>query len=151
MKWVAALQKTLDHYGSKAENMIGQHHWPKYGNAAVVAHLENYRDTIKFTHDQAVRLLNLGLAAQTSTAESNCAECICAECNCAESSNAASSNAESSCVDQSCPDQGLSVGAVVGVAIAALIVGLVGGVGGTTIVYRRKANACAAESTTDLG
>ncbi|KNC83116.1 hypothetical protein SARC_04614 [Sphaeroforma arctica JP610] len=53
IKWVAALQKTLDHYGSKVENMIGQHHWPKYGNAAVVEHLENYRDTIKFTHDQA--------------------------------------------------------------------------------------------------
>ncbi|KNC79620.1 hypothetical protein SARC_07992 [Sphaeroforma arctica JP610] len=64
MKWVAALQKTLDHYGTKVENMIGQHHWPKYGNAAVVEHLENYRDTIKFTHDQAVRLLNLGLGME---------------------------------------------------------------------------------------
>ncbi|KNC86990.1 hypothetical protein SARC_00883 [Sphaeroforma arctica JP610] len=64
---------------------------------------------------------------------------------------AQTSTAESSCVEQSCLDQGLSVGAVVGVAVAALIVGLVGGIGVNTIVYRRKNNACAAESTTDLG
>ncbi|KNC84067.1 hypothetical protein SARC_03695 [Sphaeroforma arctica JP610] len=61
------------------------------------------------------------------------------------------STPESSCVEQLSLDQGLSVGAFVGAAVAALVVGLAGGIGATTTVDRRKNNACAAESTTDLG
>eukprot|EP00121_Abeoforma_whisleri_P009183 Awhi_evm2s8438 len=60
MKWYHAIQSTINTYGSKVEYLIGQHHYPKFGNQAAVDHLSMTRDVIKYTHDQSVRLFNLG-------------------------------------------------------------------------------------------
>lgn len=55
------------HIGSFAERMDGtetyfaSHHWPIWGNAAVVDFLEKQRDTYKFIHDQSLRMANAGL------------------------------------------------------------------------------------------
>ncbi|KNC80741.1 hypothetical protein SARC_06911 [Sphaeroforma arctica JP610] len=64
MKWSTAIQETLQRYGDRVQVLIGQHHWPKFGNGAVVEHLTMTRDYIKFTHDQSVRLLNLGFGME---------------------------------------------------------------------------------------
>ncbi|KNC84264.1 hypothetical protein SARC_03512 [Sphaeroforma arctica JP610] len=64
MKWTTCIQQTIQRYGDRVQTMIGQHHWPKFGNENVVEHLTMTRDYIKFTHDQAVRLLNLGFGME---------------------------------------------------------------------------------------
>ncbi len=43
-----------------AEVLFSSHHWPTWGNAAVVEHLEKQRDVYKYIHDQTLRLANHG-------------------------------------------------------------------------------------------
>ena len=59
-KWVHYLDETLELCGDKAEVLFAPHHWPVWGNAALVDHIEKYRDTFKYLHDQALRLANQG-------------------------------------------------------------------------------------------
>lgn len=41
--------------------MIGQHHWPVWGNAKIIDYLEVQRDLYKFAHDQTLRMINQGM------------------------------------------------------------------------------------------
>jgi alkyl sulfatase BDS1-like metallo-beta-lactamase superfamily hydrolase len=63
-KWVEYLDETIDRWGDrgsgKAEVLFAPHHWPVWGAARVVEHLEKYRDTVKYIHDQTLRLANQG-------------------------------------------------------------------------------------------
>jgi alkyl sulfatase BDS1-like metallo-beta-lactamase superfamily hydrolase len=59
-KWVHYLDETLELWGDKAEVLFAPHHWPVWGNAALVDHIEKYRDTLQYLHDQALRLANQG-------------------------------------------------------------------------------------------
>jgi len=58
--WVGYLNETLDMWGDKAEVLFLVHHWPTWGNANVVDHIEKYRDTVKYIHDQVLHLANRG-------------------------------------------------------------------------------------------
>jgi alkyl sulfatase BDS1-like metallo-beta-lactamase superfamily hydrolase len=59
-KWVRYLNQTLDMWGGKAEVLFAPHHWPVWGNAEIVDHIEKYRDTFKYIHDQALHMANQG-------------------------------------------------------------------------------------------
>ena len=59
-EWVKVLDTLIAEYGSKADVMIGQHHWPTWGHQAITRHLRNQRDFYKFAHDQALHLANEG-------------------------------------------------------------------------------------------
>ncbi|MGD9648934.1 MAG: alkyl/aryl-sulfatase, partial [Pirellulales bacterium] len=59
-KWVHYLDETLELWGDKAEVLFAPHHWPVWGNAELVDHIEKYRDTFKYIHDQSLRLANQG-------------------------------------------------------------------------------------------
>jgi len=59
-KWVKYLNQTLDMWGDKAEILYAPHHWPIWGNAAIVEHIENYRDAFKYIHDRSLHLANNG-------------------------------------------------------------------------------------------
>jgi alkyl sulfatase BDS1-like metallo-beta-lactamase superfamily hydrolase len=59
-RWVKYLNQTLDMWGDKAEVLYAPHHWPTWGNAAIVEHIENYRDAFKFIHDRSMHLANNG-------------------------------------------------------------------------------------------
>lgn len=59
-KWVSHLNKTLDLWGAKAEVLFAPHNIPVWGNAEIVRHIENYRDTMRFIHDCTVNLMNKG-------------------------------------------------------------------------------------------
>lgn len=61
LDWSGYINEALHMWGDKAQVLIGQHHWPTWGNARVCAHLKIQRDVYKFIHDQTVRLMNLGL------------------------------------------------------------------------------------------
>ena len=59
-KWVKYLNQTLDMWGDQADLLYAPHHWPIWGNAAIVKHIENYRDAFKFIHDRSLHLANNG-------------------------------------------------------------------------------------------
>jgi alkyl sulfatase BDS1-like metallo-beta-lactamase superfamily hydrolase len=58
--WAKYLADALALFGSRAEVLIAQHHWPIWGEVRVREFLEKQHDLYKFIHDQSVRLLNLG-------------------------------------------------------------------------------------------
>ncbi len=64
MKWVGYLNETLDRWGGKAEVLFAPHHWPVWGEARVVEHTSKYRDTVKYIHDQTLRLANQGFTME---------------------------------------------------------------------------------------
>jgi alkyl sulfatase BDS1-like metallo-beta-lactamase superfamily hydrolase len=58
--WAKYIDSAIGMYGSKADILIGQHHWPIWGREAIVDHLEAQRDLYKHIHDQTLRLMNRG-------------------------------------------------------------------------------------------
>ncbi|HUP09165.1 MAG TPA: alkyl sulfatase dimerization domain-containing protein [Caldimonas sp.] len=59
--WSQYLDTTLARYGTRADVLFAQHHWPTWGNAAVQEFLADQRDMYRYVHDQTLRLLNKGL------------------------------------------------------------------------------------------
>jgi alkyl sulfatase BDS1-like metallo-beta-lactamase superfamily hydrolase len=64
LKWVEYLNQTIDRWGGSAEVLFAPHHWPLWGSARIVEHLEKYRDTVKYIHDQTLRLANQGFTME---------------------------------------------------------------------------------------
>jgi len=58
--WAKYIGEAIDLYGPGTEILIGQHHWPVWGRAAVVDYLEAQRDLYKHIHDQTLRYMNKG-------------------------------------------------------------------------------------------
>ena len=59
LRWSHYIQEAIDLFGD-SEILFSSHHWPTWGNAAVVDHLKKQRDVYKYIHDQTLRLANLG-------------------------------------------------------------------------------------------
>ena len=59
--WSGYINEALQMWGSDADVLLGQHHWPVWGNANVQTYLKQQRDLYKFLHDQTMRLINHGL------------------------------------------------------------------------------------------
>jgi alkyl sulfatase BDS1-like metallo-beta-lactamase superfamily hydrolase len=60
--WSKYIGEALERFGSDAEVLIAQHHWPVWGHDRVVGRLEEQRDLYKYLHDQTVRMMNQGMA-----------------------------------------------------------------------------------------
>ena len=58
--WAKYISDAIALYAPRAEILIGQHHWPVWGQAAVVDYLEAQRDLYKHIHDQTLRYMNKG-------------------------------------------------------------------------------------------
>jgi len=58
-KWSAYIDQAIDLFG-EADVYFGSHHWPMWGNDAIVGFLEKQRDTYKYIHDQTLRLASKG-------------------------------------------------------------------------------------------
>ncbi len=58
--WAKTLNDTIEMFGANTEAVLAQHHWPKWGQQAIVAYLEKQRDLYKYIHDQSLRLANQG-------------------------------------------------------------------------------------------
>src|SRR5262249_47792059 len=63
LAWSKYLNEALRLWGSKAEAMCGQHHWPVWGRERIDSMIREQRDLYKFAHDQTIRLMNHGLTA----------------------------------------------------------------------------------------
>lgn len=58
--WSSYINHCLVAYAPKADIVIAQHHWPTWGKERITEFLSKQRDVYKFTHDQTLRLANLG-------------------------------------------------------------------------------------------
>ena len=59
LQWSKYLQQALDNLGD-ADTYIAQHNQPIWGQARIREFIKVHRDIYKYTHDQTVRLMNLG-------------------------------------------------------------------------------------------
>ncbi|WP_370185378.1 alkyl/aryl-sulfatase [Rhodococcus wratislaviensis] len=59
--WSRYLNEAIDLFGHKSDVMFAPHHWPKWGNEKVVAHLAIHRDLYGYLHDQTLRMINKGM------------------------------------------------------------------------------------------
>lgn len=64
LKWSTYLNETIETWGDDVEVKFQSHHWPVWGQEAVVDYLKKQRDIYKFTHDQSVRLMNQGYTGE---------------------------------------------------------------------------------------
>lgn len=60
LDWSRYINEALDLWGDQAEILVGQHHWPIWGNGRLTTFLKQQRDLYKFVHDQTLRLANHG-------------------------------------------------------------------------------------------
>jgi alkyl sulfatase BDS1-like metallo-beta-lactamase superfamily hydrolase len=60
LAWSKYLNQALAQWGGEVEVLYNMHHWPVWGNDAVVEHLQLQRDLFRFMHDQTLNLANQG-------------------------------------------------------------------------------------------
>lgn len=58
--WSGYIDEAIQRFGAEADVVFASHHWPTWGNAAVIDYLKKQRDGYKFIHDQTLRLANAG-------------------------------------------------------------------------------------------
>ncbi|WP_407495781.1 alkyl/aryl-sulfatase [Pseudooceanicola sp. MF1-13] len=58
--WARTIDKAIEMFADDAEIVINVHNWPTFGNVELTRYLIEQRDIYKYTHDQALRLANLG-------------------------------------------------------------------------------------------
>lgn len=59
LRWSHYIDEALQLFGD-AEVLYASHHWPTWGNEAIVDELGKQRDVYKYIHDQTLRLANQG-------------------------------------------------------------------------------------------
>lgn len=60
LAWSKYLNETLAMWGDQAEVVYSMHHWPVWGQKAIVEHLGLQRDMYRYINDQTLRLTNHG-------------------------------------------------------------------------------------------
>ncbi|MDE2363021.1 MAG: MBL fold metallo-hydrolase [Hyphomicrobiales bacterium] len=63
LAWSKYINEAIELFGAQAESLVGQHHWPTWGNEKIVDYLKKQRDLYKYVHDQTLRLMNHGYTA----------------------------------------------------------------------------------------
>ncbi|MFC7261668.1 alkyl/aryl-sulfatase [Streptomyces lutosisoli] len=63
-QWAAYLTESIGLYDGRVDVAFASHHWPTWGNADIVALLENQRDLYAYMHDQTLRMLNSGMTGR---------------------------------------------------------------------------------------
>ncbi|MFH8836755.1 alkyl/aryl-sulfatase [Streptomyces sp. NPDC017868] len=59
--WAGYLTESIGLYEGAADVAFASHHWPTWGNDAIVGLLTHQRDLYGYLHDQTVRLINRGM------------------------------------------------------------------------------------------
>ena len=58
--WSKYIHQTIELFGSEVEVSFGSHHWPTWGNDAIVDFWKKQRDLYRYIHDEVLRLANHG-------------------------------------------------------------------------------------------
>lgn len=61
LKWSKYIDESLQMFGDEVEVSFGSHHWPTWGNEAIVDFWKKQRDTYRYIHDETLHLANKGL------------------------------------------------------------------------------------------
>ncbi|HFT4342644.1 TPA: alkyl/aryl-sulfatase [Klebsiella quasipneumoniae] len=61
LAWSKYINAAIDRWGSDAEVIIAQHHWPTWGNDNIVKLMKGQRDMYRYINDQTLRMANLGM------------------------------------------------------------------------------------------
>jgi linear primary-alkylsulfatase len=64
--WISSLQVMID---LEPEIMVPQHSWPVIGAKDINEHLTNYRNAVKYVHDETVRCINEGKSVDEAVLE----------------------------------------------------------------------------------
>ena len=59
--WSQYLTEAIVLFGDRSDVMFAPHHWPRWGNDRVLAHLAIQRDVYGYLHDQTLRMINQGM------------------------------------------------------------------------------------------
>lgn len=59
--WARCIDKALTLFSDQADILINCHNWPVFGRNELKLFLEEQRDIYKYTHDQTLRMANIGL------------------------------------------------------------------------------------------
>jgi alkyl sulfatase BDS1-like metallo-beta-lactamase superfamily hydrolase len=59
-QWSYYLDQTLARYGARSDVLLGQHHWPTWGQQRLSQLLADQRDMYAYLNDQTLRLINQG-------------------------------------------------------------------------------------------
>jgi alkyl sulfatase BDS1-like metallo-beta-lactamase superfamily hydrolase len=60
LAWSNQINQSIELFGDNLEVQFGSHHWPVWGQDAVIDFLKQQRDLYKYIHDQTLRLANHG-------------------------------------------------------------------------------------------
>jgi len=60
LPWSKFLNQALDMWGGDVDVLFAMHHWPVWGNEAIVHHLKLQRDMYRYINDETLRLANQG-------------------------------------------------------------------------------------------
>ncbi len=60
LKWSKYIDESLQMFGEDVEVSFGSHHWPTWGNAAILDFWKKQRDTYRYIHDETLHLANNG-------------------------------------------------------------------------------------------
>ncbi|HSG59486.1 MAG TPA: alkyl sulfatase dimerization domain-containing protein, partial [Woeseiaceae bacterium] len=60
LKWSKYIHDTIIRFGDEVEVSFGSHHWPTWGNEAIVDYWKKQRDLYRYIHDEVLRLANHG-------------------------------------------------------------------------------------------
>ncbi|WP_432700648.1 alkyl/aryl-sulfatase [Kluyvera cryocrescens] len=61
LAWSKYINAAIDRWGSDAQVIIAQHHWPTWGNENIVKLMKGQRDMYRYINDQTLRMANEGL------------------------------------------------------------------------------------------
>lgn len=103
LRWSNYIDEAIDLFGDEVEVLAPSHHWPTWGNDAIVEYMKVQRDTYKYIHDQTLRLANAGHTPTRSRSRSSCRR------RCAGPSTTATTTAPSATTPRPCTS-GISAG-----------------------------------------
>ena len=61
LAWSKYINAAIERWGSDAQVIIAQHHWPTWGNENIVKLMKGQRDMYRYINDQTLRMANKGL------------------------------------------------------------------------------------------
>ncbi len=67
--WSRCIDEAITLFADKADTLINSHNWPVWGAENLRTYLEEQRDIYKYTHDQSLRLANMGATPNELAAE----------------------------------------------------------------------------------
>ncbi|HEY2452834.1 MAG TPA: alkyl sulfatase dimerization domain-containing protein [Scandinavium sp.] len=61
LAWSKYINAAIERWGSDAQVIIAQHHWPTWGNENIIKLMKGQRDMYRYINDQTLRMANEGL------------------------------------------------------------------------------------------